>query len=62
MLMFLVTKEWQNPKYSLVFFWPFKHSVLPSSGLFLALFGILFKFSSGNPGDKMGKCRATFAI
>jgi len=45
--MFFVTKEWRYRKYSL-FFLACKHSVWPFSCLFLALFGFLLKFSSGN--------------
>jgi len=61
--MFFVTKEWQYRKQSLSFLLAFKQSVWPFSGLFLALFGFLLKFSSGNHGGpRVGKPAARVNI
>jgi len=37
------------PQIKFGFFLAFKQAVYPFSGLFLAFFGFLLKFSSGNP-------------
>jgi len=47
--MFLCDNGMAIPQIKFGFFLAFKQSVWPFSGLFLALFGFLLKFSSGNP-------------
>jgi len=46
--MFLCDNGMAIPQIKFGFFLAFKQSVWPFSGLFLALFGFLLKFSSGN--------------
>jgi len=47
--MFLCDKETTIPQIKFGFFLAFKQSVWTFSGLFLALFGFLLNFLSGNP-------------
>jgi len=48
-----VTDEWQYRKQSLALFWLLNsRTVWPFSGLFLALFDFLLKYSSGNPANE----------
>jgi len=63
--MFFCDKGMAIPQIKFGFFLAFKQSVWPFSGLFLALFGFLSKFSFGNPAENahlsLYRCRSVLA-
>jgi len=58
--MFVCDKGMTIPQITLGFFQVFNQSVWPFSGLILALFGFLLKFSSGNSGAGCKTCERMF--
>jgi len=54
--MFFGDKGIAIPQLKFGFLLAFKQSIRPFAGLFLALFGFLLKFSSGNPVTAWSNC------